>query len=92
MAPVPVRTGFRDLVPPFHLVVCEEKHAFPSYASADTAFIDSLLLPMRFMAPKFHFAATGSSAMAIRMGTIVVMEIGVGAIHGRCTLRRIRDL
>jgi hypothetical protein len=65
-AAIPAHGAGRS-VPPFHLVVCKEKHAFPSYASADRAFIDSLLFPMRFMAPKFHFAAAGNSAVAIRM-------------------------
>ena len=57
----------RRSVPPFHLVVSEEKHAFPSYASADRAFIDSLHFAARFMAMKFHFASAGSSAVTIGM-------------------------
>lgn len=54
-------------VPTFHLVVCEEKHAFPSHAAADRAFIDSLLFSVRFMPEKFHLAAASGSAVAIRM-------------------------
>ena len=57
----------RRSVPPFHLVVREEKHAFPGYASADRAFIDSLLFAARFMAMKFHFASAGSLAVTIGM-------------------------
>lgn len=68
-------------VPSFHLVVCEEKHAFPSYASADGAFIDSLLFAARFMAMKFHFAGTGSLAVTIGMRAVVVMWVGMGAVH-----------
>ena len=57
----------RRSVPPFHLVVCEEKHAFPGYASADRTFIDSLLFAARFMAMKLHFATAGSLAVTIGM-------------------------